>query len=175
MHLELRPCPSSEFHRAAVVENRAFKGNKFSKILFPGPFPDNIFELRAQEIAKEIEVEPANRWFQVVDTEAENPNEGVAFAKWQIYTDKLPGPRQNRRFGKGCNVEACESLFGDLAKLRDKYVGDMHCICMFSFPMTGTLLHREHHINVTSSPANSRYRPDLCASRRRWSAPQMGH
>lgn len=129
MHLELRPCPSTEFHRAAIVENRAWSGSVFSKILFPGPFPDNISEIRAQEIAKEIEAEPANRWFEIVDTDAENPNEGIAFAKWQIFADRLPGPRQNRRFGNGCNVPACEHLFGDLAMLRDKYVGDKNCLC----------------------------------------------
>lgn len=133
MHLELRPCQPSDYSRAAVVEKRAWSGSLFSKILFPGPFPDNILEIRAQEIAKEIEAEPANRWFEVVDTDAENPNEGVAFAKWQIFTDKLPGRRQNRVFGEGCNVEACNLLFGNLANLRDKYVGDKHCICMSSF------------------------------------------
>lgn len=131
MHLELTPCQSSDFLRAAHVERNAWSISHFSKILFPGPFPDNIMELRAREIEKEIEVEPANQWFQVVDTDAENPNDAIAVAKWQIYTDRVAGPRQNRRFGKGCNVGACERLFGDLAAFRQKYVADKRCLCMF--------------------------------------------
>lgn len=145
MHLEVRPCPPTDFPRAAVVENRAFGDNQFSKILFPGPFPDNKFELRAKELASEMESEPANRWYEVVDIDAENPNEGIAFAKWQIFADKLPSPRQNRRFGKGCNVEACERLFGDLAAMRPKYVADKHCLCTFFILRPDKLL---HHPNI---------------------------
>lgn len=172
MHLELRSRRSSDFVRAAQVERNAYSGNHFSKILFPGPFPDNLMELRAQEIEKEIEVEPANRWFQIVDTDAEDPNEAIAVAKWQIYTDKVAGPRQNRRFGKGCNVGACERLFGDLAAFREKYIVDKHCLCMYSFPHPDKSL--DHPLISNSSSTNSCHRPDTHAARRRRYAPQMG-
>lgn len=129
MPLELKPCTVSDYPRVVAVEAAAWADNPFNKILFPGPFSDETAELRAHEIAKQVEEDPATMWLKVVDTESIDPELGVAFAKWQIFKDKSPGPRPARTFGQGCNVEACEKLFGELGELREKYVADRNCLC----------------------------------------------
>lgn len=128
MPLEIRRCGLSDFPDIVATEDRAWAGNPFTPILFPGPFPETKAESQAQELAKHIENDPSGRWIKVVDTEAESPEKGVAFAKWQFFNDKLPGPRQNRDFGEGCNRELCMRLFGGLAERRERYIGNKHCL-----------------------------------------------
>lgn len=129
MSLRVVKCTTLDFLRVTEVERAAWSDDPFTQILFPGPFPEGMGEFRAQEMAKQMEEDPTTRWLKVVDSEATDPNEGIAFAKWHIYADQLPGPRQTRSFGDGCNIEACELVFGGLAKQRDRLVGDKKLVC----------------------------------------------
>ncbi|XXG93882.1 hypothetical protein Hte_000131 [Hypoxylon texense] len=123
MPLELRPADGSDARRVADIESAAYAPNPFNRILFPGPFPPGILDLRAQQLRAELEGDSSTRWRKVVDTDLpEGPEQTVAFAKWHVY-DESPKPT-DRSFGAGCNVEACELLFGGIAKQRVRILGD---------------------------------------------------
>ncbi|KAK5103112.1 hypothetical protein LTS08_003915 [Lithohypha guttulata] len=88
MPLKVLPCTTLDYPRSAEVERRAWAQAPFTNILFPGPFPEDMAELRAQEIAKQVEEDPTTRWLKVVDTDLSDPDEGIAFAKWHVYADQ---------------------------------------------------------------------------------------
>lgn len=131
MPLKVVNCTTLDFPRAADVEKAAWADDQFSSIMFPGPFPEGAAAFRAQEMAKQMQEDPTTRWLKVVDSDAANPDEGIAFAQWHIYADRLPPAKKMRSFGDGCNIEACELVFGGLMEQRDRLVGDKNLVCMF--------------------------------------------
>jgi len=144
MSLRLKACTPADFPKLVDTERLAFADNPFTPILFPGPFPPGIAEFRVQELAASLE-DSTTFWLkvrnkasatvihstslQVVDTASEKPDEGVAFAKWNVYKDAPPSPSLNRSFGEGCNIPACEALAGWLAERRGKLLSDTKCVC----------------------------------------------
>ncbi|KAI0442107.1 acyl-CoA N-acyltransferase [Xylaria telfairii] len=125
MPLILQQATEADAPRAAVVEKAAYAPNPFDKVLFPGPFPEPEpgRNPRAEEMAKEFREDPTVRWLKVVDTDIEPTEDNkqmIGFAQWNIRDDlkPFPGPRN---FGPGCNVEACDAIFGGLYKLRVKH------------------------------------------------------
>lgn len=133
MPLQVLPCETQDFPRAVEVEKAAWADDKFTSILFPGPFPPGMAEFRTQEMARQLQDDPTTRWLKVVDTDSLKPEEGIAFANWHVYNDGVPKPKTTRTFGEGCNAEACELVFGGLAKQREHWIGDMSCVCAFGF------------------------------------------
>lgn len=127
MPLELRPADGSDARRAADIESAAYAPNPFNRILFPGPFPPGVLDGRARQLVAELDSDGSTRWFKVVDTDLPPKEQTVAFAKWHVY-DKSPKPTP-RTFGAGCNVEACELLFGGMAKQRVRILGDRPYYC----------------------------------------------
>ncbi|KAK5083715.1 hypothetical protein LTR05_006219 [Lithohypha guttulata] len=123
MPLKVLPCTTLDYPRSVEVERRAWAQGPFTKILFPGPFPEDMAELRAQEIAKQVEEDPTTRWLKVVDTDLFDPDKGIAFAKWHVYADQPANTGRSRSFGEGCNIEACEFVFGGVSKSRDSIIG----------------------------------------------------
>ncbi|KAI2618484.1 acyl-CoA N-acyltransferase [Hypoxylon sp. NC1633] len=117
MPLEIRPATAADAKRAAEIESAAYAPNPFNAVLFPGPFPPNVLDGRAGQLAAELEKDPTARWFKVVDTDLPEPEQMISFAKWHIYADGPPPPSP-RNFGPFCNVEACELLFGSVATQR---------------------------------------------------------
>jgi hypothetical protein len=139
MPLELMPATEADALRAAGIESIAFGPSPFNKVLFPGPFPDSPLADRAESMAKALREDSTQRWLKVVDTDLEGDEQMIAFAKWHVFTEKpvLP-PRQ---FGPGCNIEACEKLFGGMREQRIRLIGDRpyvcEYICLLSSPSPG--------------------------------------
>ncbi|KAI1376341.1 acyl-CoA N-acyltransferase [Hypoxylon crocopeplum] len=122
MPLELQPAIEADARRSAEIESAAYAPNPFNRILFPGPFPPEVLDGRASQLAAELKRDDTTHWFKVVDTDLPEAEQMIAFAKWHIYTE-MPRPT-TRTFGPGCNVEACEMLFGGIAKQRVRILGD---------------------------------------------------
>lgn len=131
MPLLVVPCTKDDMLRMAVVEKKAFGASALEPILFPGPFPENVMDNRAQELTDQMTNDPTSRWFKVVDTDLPTPDEGIAFAKWAYYVDTLPDFSYKKMLGQGCNIEACDLLYGGLAAMKEKQMKDKHCICKF--------------------------------------------
>lgn len=129
MPLQALPCTTLDFPRLFEVEHAAWLDDPFTPMLFPGPFPPEVADFRIQEMARQLEEDPTTRWLKVVDTDSTKPEEGISFAKWHVYKDGPP-KAQRRTFGAGCNVEACELLFGSLAQRHEQWIGGVSCVCM---------------------------------------------
>lgn len=146
MPLTLHPCTPSDLPRAVLTERAAFATDPFTPILFPGPFPSGTLEFRVQDLAKQMAEDPTTRWLMIVDTGegpqqaevARSQGQGIAFAKYNVYIEGQPaegeksGNGSGRSFGEGCNVEACEMVFGGLAETRERMLGSRRCLCELS-------------------------------------------
>ncbi|KAI0103724.1 acyl-CoA N-acyltransferase [Nemania sp. FL0031] len=129
MPLVLQPATEADAVRAAQIEREAYAPNPFNPVLFPGPFPEPPAgrNPRAEEMAKQLREDPSTRWLKVVDTDLEETDDNkqmIGFAQWNINDGSQPS-QPPRGFGPGCNVEACEALFGGLHKLRAKHYGSV--------------------------------------------------
>ncbi|KAI1334746.1 putative GNAT family acetyltransferase [Xylariaceae sp. FL0016] len=123
MPLELHPATEVDMQRAVDIEAAAYAPSPFNKVLFPGPFPPDVKTERVASLVKELQEKPViNRWVKVIDTDMQG-EQTIATAQWYFYTEK-PDPSQARTFGPGCNVEACEMLFGGIAKKRERLMGE---------------------------------------------------
>lgn len=132
MPLELQPATEADAVRAAEIESVAYGPSPFNKVLFPGPFPDNPLADRAAALAKSFGEDSTQRWLKVVDPDLEG-GRTIAFAKWHVFAEKpVLTPRQ---FGPGCNIEACEKLFGGIQDQRIRLLGDRPYICAYMFAL----------------------------------------
>lgn len=125
MPLVLEPAVEADAPRIVEIERLAYASNPLTPILFPGPFPPEATENRAEGLIKQFREDPTVRWIKVVDTET---NELAAFAKWEI----IDGPKETvrtRQFGPGCNVEACEEFFGGIHRKREQLMGGKAYCC----------------------------------------------
>ncbi|EXJ82192.1 hypothetical protein A1O3_06005 [Capronia epimyces CBS 606.96] len=124
--LQLQPAVESDVPRIVELERLAYADNPLTPIFFPGPFPPDVADTRAEELVSELRKNPTVRWVKAVDSHI---NELVAFAKWTIVetvdadtdADQAQPERsgnRNRTFGPGCNVEACEEFFGGIHRKR---------------------------------------------------------
>jgi len=98
--------------------------------------------------------DPSTRWLKVVDTgegpqqqqaevaRAQSQGFGIAFAKYNVYVERRPakGEKSGRSFGEGCNVEACEMVFGTMAKTRERILGGRKCLCELRCCLFASLL-----------------------------------
>ncbi|KAJ9494083.1 hypothetical protein H2202_010390 [Exophiala xenobiotica] len=136
MPLVLRPGEDADATRMAEIERTAFADNKLTPFLFPGPFPDDALEKRAEGLIAQRQNDPTTRWVKVVDTDT-NTDELVAYAKWNIM-DKLRDPEPGRQeFGPGCNIEMCKEYFGGIYRKRAELMGGKAYCCklMGSHPL----------------------------------------
>ncbi|KAI1176667.1 acyl-CoA N-acyltransferase [Nemania sp. FL0916] len=125
MPLVLQPATEADAVRVAEIEKEAYAPNPFNPVLFPGPFPTPApgQNPRAAELAKHLLDDPSTRWLKVVDTDiaaSEDNKQMIGFAQWNI-NDGSERPAPPRGFGPGCNVPACEALFGGLHQMRAKH------------------------------------------------------
>ncbi|KAI0022573.1 acyl-CoA N-acyltransferase [Xylariomycetidae sp. FL0641] len=125
MPLEVKPATAGDALRAATIEHVAYAPNPLNDVLFPGPFAADAVAERAREMAQVLDHDPTVHWLKVVDTDLEGEASMVAFAQWHVVTaeQRQPPPR-TRAFGPGCNPEACELLFGSIARMRARALGD---------------------------------------------------
>ncbi|ROW03634.1 hypothetical protein VPNG_07198 [Cytospora leucostoma] len=132
MVLKILPAEEADMYRSAVIEHDAYAHLNTNDILFPGPLPPNVLELRAEEMKSQAR-EPNAFCFKVIDTELEEGEQMISFAKWQgplwkfpgvVYDDNSPPqPRAQREWPPGTNGDACELLFGGLAMLKERNIG----------------------------------------------------
>ena len=128
MPLQLLPSGPADARRIAQIEHEAYAPNPNNRILFPGPFPDNVLDYRAEEMASSLKTDDSVRWLKVIDTEIEGDNGLVGFAQWNIWPSGAPTPKA-RVFGPGTNPAACEALFGGITEGRARLMGDMPYVC----------------------------------------------
>ncbi|KAK2597849.1 hypothetical protein N8I77_012608 [Diaporthe amygdali] len=123
MVLQVLPAEEADMYRSAVIEHEAYKPLETNKILFPGPFPPDVLEHRADELKAQSK-EHNTFCFKVIDTELEG-EQMISFAKWVVYDGtNPPKPRPQRQWPPGINGEACELLFGGLTELKKRVMGD---------------------------------------------------
>ncbi|KAI1156681.1 acyl-CoA N-acyltransferase [Nemania diffusa] len=129
MPLVLQSATEADAVRAAHIERDAYTPSPFNSILFPGPFPEPPpgQNPRAAEMVKNLRADPSARWLKVIDTDLDATGDNgqmIGFAQWNI-KDGSEVATPSRSLGPGCNVEACEALFGGLDKLRVKHYGSI--------------------------------------------------
>lgn len=141
MPLIVVPATAADLPDSTQIEHDAYARNPFTPLLFPGPFPPSALSARSHEMTQQLKEDTASQWMKVVDTSLDEFNDaedtdgagagtkrdeqqkGIAFAKWNFY-ERPPDQKVGRTFGEGCNVEACESLFGGLAEQREQLFTD---------------------------------------------------
>lgn len=79
MVLQVLPTEEADMYRSAVIENAAYTPSDTNEILFPGPFPPDVLEHRANELKAQSK-EPNTFCFKVIDTELEG-EQMISFAK----------------------------------------------------------------------------------------------
>jgi len=134
MPLKLLPAVAADAYRVAEIEHAAYAPAAFSRLMFPGPLPDNILELRGAELAAELEADATTRWWKVVDTDLgpeDHPRSLIAFAKWHLYEHGAL-PTKPRSFGPGTNPEACMALFGGIDEMRARLNRDRPFVRTFA-------------------------------------------
>jgi GNAT superfamily N-acetyltransferase len=160
MPLQLLPVEDADFRRAVDLERLAFGSSPYNPILFPGPFPPDTAEKRAQELIIQRKEDSTTRCLKIVDSSLKGDEAIIAFAKWHIYDPKPAASIKPREFGPGCNVEACALLFGGMAQRREKLIGDRHYVCAFIIPMcclAGMLIERDQDLRMlVTDPAHQR-------------------
>ncbi|TDZ54658.1 hypothetical protein CTRI78_v006120 [Colletotrichum trifolii] len=127
MPIDVQPVFAADLRRCAEIEHAAFGESPYNRILFPGPMPDNILDIRAEGLAKELREDPTVRMFKAVDTDLEGDEAIVAFSKLNIHPEGLPVPK-TREFGAGTNAEACTLVFVGLDKMRERLMAGKPCI-----------------------------------------------
>jgi hypothetical protein len=130
MPLILQEAFEADATRIVEIERLAFAPTSLSPILFPGPFPLDAAAERAEALIKQLHEDPTVRWMKVVDSET---SEMAAFAKWDIVEKPKPKTIRARKFGPGCNIEACEEFFGGIHQKRGELMGDRPHCCMLRF------------------------------------------
>ncbi|KIV98087.1 hypothetical protein PV10_01775 [Exophiala mesophila] len=126
MPLEIQPAVDEDAPRLAAIERDAYSDNGLSPILFPGPFPEDALETRAQGLIQQRKDDPQMRWVKAVDSET---NDIVAWAKWEIIDQPRESKPSSRTFGQGCNVQACEEYFGGIHQKRHELMdGKYHVL-----------------------------------------------
>ena len=79
MPLVLQEAVEADALRIVEIERVAYGPGPLTPILFPGPFPPEAAQDRADGLIKQRRDDPNVRWLKVVDTET---GELAAFAKW---------------------------------------------------------------------------------------------
>lgn len=92
MPLELQPAVEADMYRAAVIERVAYSPLETNSILFPGPFPPDILNYRAEGWKKQAK-EPGTSCFKVVDTELPEEEQLIAFSLWYVSPCRNPCAR----------------------------------------------------------------------------------
>jgi hypothetical protein len=159
MVLKMLPAEEADMYRSAVIEHEAYAPLETNQILFPGPFPTNILEIRAEQLKEQVQ-EPNVFCFKVIDTELEG-EQMISFARWCVPPDRPcaafhyltgdigmgrnyvliilrrvvyddtypPKPKPRRGSPPGANAEAFDLLFDSLRELSDRSIGGRNIVC----------------------------------------------
>ncbi|KAL7936373.1 acyl-CoA N-acyltransferase [Trichoderma chlorosporum] len=114
MPLTIAPALEEDLPRSIAIEKRAYGPSKVTPILFPGE--GLSLEDRIAVMTTRIRGEPAAQCIKVVDTDLEAKGEEsmIAFSLWFVWAADLRPSLPERKWGAGCNVEACEAFFCEM-------------------------------------------------------------
>jgi hypothetical protein len=128
MPLQVLEAVAADAVRMAHIERAAYATSPYTNILFPGPFPEDVFERRAADLVEAQKSDPTLRWLKVVDTDIPGEEGLIAWAQWYIL-DPEPAPKSPKPPGSWVNLEACGAVFGALGALRRKIMGEKSYVC----------------------------------------------
>ncbi|KAF2474432.1 uncharacterized protein BDR25DRAFT_256293 [Lindgomyces ingoldianus] len=126
MAITVQEALDSDIPRACEVEmaaySNAYSPNPISSILFPGPFPPDSQEKRAQGLISERKGDLSTRYMKAVDEET---GQLIAFSKWHIYDtpESAAAAERSVDIRQGMNKEAFTAFFGGLAKRKKELIG----------------------------------------------------
>jgi hypothetical protein len=128
MSIIVQEATDVDLPRACDIEVQAYANNAASPFLFPGPFPPDSQQQRVDGLVSDREKDSTIRYMKAVD---EHTGEMISFAKWHVYdtTEKAASSERVMNFGPGCNKEACEKFFGELARRKKAIIGDQPHLC----------------------------------------------
>lgn len=126
MPLEIHLAVEEDAPRLASIEREAYADNGLSPILFPGPFPEDALQTRAQGLTQQRKDDPQIQWVKAIDSDTK---EIVAWAKWEVVDKPREPKHSSRTFGQGCNVQACEEYFGGIHQKRHELMDGKFHVC----------------------------------------------
>ncbi|KAF2261032.1 acyl-CoA N-acyltransferase [Lojkania enalia] len=123
MPIIVQEASDADIPRACEIEVAAYATNEASPFLFPGPFPPDSQQQRANLLISDRRKDPTIRYIKAIDQET---GQQIAFAKWHIYDSVEAAAKAERalNFGPGCNKPACLAFFGGLARRKKEIMGD---------------------------------------------------
>jgi hypothetical protein len=129
MSIAVRDVSDNELHRACIIEAAAYADGDLNAILFPGPFPADSKQKRADQLIQMRKDDPTAVYMQAIDKASGHM---IASSKWHIYRtpEETNMPGRKMEFGPGTNPEACMSFFGGMKERKNGIMGDRPHICM---------------------------------------------
>jgi GNAT superfamily N-acetyltransferase len=143
MGMNIIPVEAGDFKHAAATQHKAYETNPFSVVLFPGPFPEDMLDRRAEEMSGN----PTITWIKVVIDDDIAKGVTAAYAGYSVvYQSKAIGeqadseekPKDDKPPMQGINLEACAAVFGGIAARRKILMEGKDYMCKSS----RFLLHR---------------------------------
>jgi GNAT superfamily N-acetyltransferase len=144
MPLTVSPATEADAASSITIENAAYAGGPLDGILYPGPFPpESSSSSRPAQLAQELRKDPTIRFMKIEDTDvtSKGGDGRIAFAKWLVRD--ADWEVKKKEYGPGANLEACEILFGQMARAyNERWIGKPH-VCKSTLPTKG--ISRESH------------------------------
>ncbi|EEY20220.1 predicted protein [Verticillium alfalfae VaMs.102] len=128
MAISVRPVAAldlSTLERCSTVEFAAFASD-FHSLVFPGPFPEDRAETKAQALSAAIQNDGC-RIFAAWDVDDEGSETLVGYARWFVYGKSMPEP-EPRTFGPGVHVAAATEMLGAIDGLRKANFSGKACV-----------------------------------------------
>ncbi|KAK2004380.1 acetyltransferase [Colletotrichum falcatum] len=119
MGIEIQAVVEADMRRCAEIENLAFAGSPLNQVLMLGGLPENMSEVRASDLAKQLREDATVRMFKAVDTELSDDSAIIGWCKFNVYADGMPEPKR-RSWPPGYNEEACRMLYVGMDEMRKR-------------------------------------------------------
>ncbi|EGY22040.1 hypothetical protein VDGD_03480 [Verticillium dahliae] len=137
MPISVRPVAALDLatlERCSTVELAAFASD-FHSLAFPGPFPEDRAETKAQALSTTIQNDGC-RVFAAWAVDDEGSETLVGCARWFVYRKSMPEPELHS-FGPGVHVAAATEMLGAIDGLRKANSSGKPCVCEFSWQLGG--------------------------------------
>ncbi|KAK1585577.1 acetyltransferase [Colletotrichum navitas] len=119
MGIELQTVVEADLRRCAEIEDLAFAESPLKQVLFSGPLPENMSEVRADEMAKQLREDATVRMFKAVDTALSGDEAIIGWCKFNVHADGMPEPKP-REVQPWYNEKAYRMMFGGLDEMRKR-------------------------------------------------------
>ncbi|KAF3346599.1 hypothetical protein VD0002_g7683 [Verticillium dahliae] len=128
MPISVRPVAALDLatlERCSTVELAAFASD-FHSLAFPGPFPEDRAETKAQALSTTIQNDGC-RVFAAWAVDDEGSETLVGCARWFVYRKSMPEPELHS-FGPGVHVAAATEMLGAIDGLRKANSSGKPCV-----------------------------------------------